>query len=489
MARLWLVFAPCFLFSAPLAAQERFPPDSAVQALLDEAVRTGRTAGVVIGLLEADGTRRVLAAGDAGSGTLPLDGETVFEIGSITKVFTAIALSDMALRGEVTLAEPVEGLLPEGVKVPARNGKPITLLLLTTHYSGLPRLPGNMRPSDTANPYADYTVQQMYDFLSGHALRRDPGDEYEYSNYAVGLLGHALALLAGTTYEELLRGRILDPLGMSHTAITLTPWMEAHLATGHDLYGGPAANWDVPTLAGAGGLRSTVHDMLEFVAANLSDAGSDLSAAMDSTHRPRRQVGESADSIAMGWHVSHHGGRTITAHNGRTGGYRSFLGMDLEASRAVVLLTNTSGDGLDDMGLHLLVPSSELQKPAIGPAVARAWRTRGVENAADLFRTGIAEPDAWRLGASELNAFGQWLLQKGETEDAIVFLRLNVETFPESGAGYNSLAHGYRAAGRLEEARDSYARALEMAEANGQPWTARYRANLRRAERELEERR
>lgn len=483
----WLVFASSLLLSAPLAAQERFPPDSVVQAMLEESVGTGRTAGVVVGLLEADGTRRVFAAGSGGADALPLDGETVFEIGSITKVFTAIALADMALRGDVTLDEPVAELLPESVDVPARNGKSITLLLLTTHHSGLPRLPGNMRPADVANPYADYTVQQMYDFLSGHSLRRDPGDAYEYSNYAVGLLGHALALRAGVTYEELLRDRILDPLGMRHTGMTFTPWMEEHLALGHDTYGGLAANWDLPTLAGAGGLRSTANDMLVFAAANLSRATGEPFAATDSTHRPRRQVGESADSIGMGWHVFHRGGRTITAHNGGTGGYRSFLGLDLEAGRAVSLLTNTGGEGLDDIGLHLLAPTFELRKPAIGPATARAWRLQGVEAAADLFRTATEEPDAWRLGENELAAFGQWLLRSGETEDAITILRLNVEAFLESGASHNSLGDGYRAAGRLEEARDSYSSAVEVAEAQGQRQLARYRANLRRVERNLEE--
>ena len=481
------VYVACLLFAAPLAAQEHFPSDSAVQAMLDEAVRTGRAAGVVVGLQDADGRRRVLASGSSGEGALPLDRESVFEIGSITKVFTGVLLADMVRRGEVILDQPVAELLPDNVDVPARSGRPITLLQLTTHHSGLPRLPGNMRPADLTNPYADYTVQQMYDFLSGHTLRRDPGYEYEYSNYGVGLLGHALALEAGVAYEALLRARILDPLDMKHTMITLSPWIEAHLARGHDAYGGAAANWDLPTLAGAGGLRSTVQDMLVFAAANLSDAEGELLAAMDSTHRPRRQVGESADSIGMGWHAFHRGGRTITAHNGGTGGYRSFLGLDLEAGRAVVLLTNTGGEGLDDMGLHLLVPSFELRKPAIGPAVARAWRMEGLERAADLFRTGMAEPGAWRLGENELTTFGQWLLRGGETDDAITILRLNVEAYPESGASYNSLGDGYRAAGRLDEARASYGMAIVMAEANGQPQLARYRANLRRVERELDD--
>ena len=113
-------------------------------------------------------------------------------------------------------------------------------------------MPDNFRPADPRNPYADYTVEQMYAFVSGHELRRDPGAESEYSNLAMGLLGHALALKAGMSYEELLKERILDPLEMHDTAIVLTPTMQAKLAQGHDSFGEPTSNWDIPSLAGAG---------------------------------------------------------------------------------------------------------------------------------------------------------------------------------------------------------------------------------------------
>ena len=478
--------AACGL-AAPAVAQEPFPSDSAVQEMLEGVVETGRVTGVVLGLLDADRVRRVFASGSGGPGALPLDGESVFEIGSITKVFTAILLADMNLRGEVRLDEPLHQLLPDSVHVPTRNGETITLGLMSTHHSGLPRLPANMRPADVNNPYADYSVAQMYAFLSGHTLRRDPGEAYEYSNYAVGLLGHALALEAGTTYEELLRERILGPLGMDHTAIALDPWMETHLALGHDPYGGSAGNWDLPVLAGAGGLRSTADDMLEFAAANLSSAGGELLAAMDSTHRPRRQVGEGPDSVALGWHVFRRDGRTITAHNGGTGGYRSFLGLDLEANRAVVVLTNTGGDGLDDVGLHLLVPSFEMARPAIGPAMARVWRNEGVQAAVEAYRAASrAEGAEWQFDENGLEPFGRWLLREGETADAIVIFQLNTESHPETGASFNGLGDAYRAAARLENARDAYARAVAIGEAEGEVRLPRYRANLRRAERELE---
>src|SRR5208283_4407870 len=118
-----------------------------------------------------------------------LDGDTVFEIGSITKVFTALLLADMAQRGEVALTDPVSKYLPKGVKMPGRNGHAIMLQDLATHTSGLPRLPSNMKPKDFMNPYADYTPELLYQFLSSYELPRDPGSKWEYSNLGAGLLG------------------------------------------------------------------------------------------------------------------------------------------------------------------------------------------------------------------------------------------------------------------------------------------------------------
>jgi D-alanyl-D-alanine-carboxypeptidase/D-alanyl-D-alanine-endopeptidase len=382
-----------FLLPAtPAIAQDWFPADTTARATIEELVRDGRAAGVVVGPLDADGGRTVIASGSPGANADPLDGESIFEIGSITKVFTGTLLADMVRRGEVKLSEPVANLLPPEVNVPVRNGKAITLLDLTTHHSGLPRMPTNFAPQDPQNPYVDYTVQQMYEFISGYELQRDPGEEYEYSNYATGLLGHALSLRAGMAYEALLIDRVLRPLGMTHTAISLTPWMETHLAYGHDAFGGPAANWDIPTLAGAGALHSNVNDMLIFAEANLAagDEDAGLSGALHDALHPRRQTrqreGQPADSIGFNWIISQRGERIITWHNGGTGGYRTFLGLDLEAHRAVVVLTNSGGSGLDDLGFHLLDPTIPLEKPPIGTVIASTYRRDGLKSAIDQYR-------------------------------------------------------------------------------------------------------
>src|SRR5205823_14852796 len=144
-------------------------------------------------------------------------------IGSISKVFTSLLLSDMVQRGEVALTDPIAKYLPAGVKVPERGGRSITLVDLSTHTSGLPRLPSNLNPKDQSNPYADYSVEQLYQFLSSYTLPRDIGAMYEYSNLGGGLLGHVLARRAGTDYETLMVSRIAGPLNMSSTRIVLSP--------------------------------------------------------------------------------------------------------------------------------------------------------------------------------------------------------------------------------------------------------------------------
>ena len=172
-----------------------------------------------------------LAAGDP---RVP-DADTVFEIGSITKVFTAIVLADMVERDEARLDAPVRELLGPDASLPSRDGIEITPLHLATHSSGLPRLPDNLDPADLANPYADYTEADLMDFLSSHDLTRRVGESVEYSNLGAGLLGHALAVRAGADYETLVTGRVLDPLGMTDTAVALSPSARGRLATGHDL--------------------------------------------------------------------------------------------------------------------------------------------------------------------------------------------------------------------------------------------------------------
>ena len=266
---IYRIAIPMLLLAAAARAQSPAPPDAEIRRILAERVDQRHNAvGMVVAVIEPSGTRIVAYGKLAKDDARPLNGDTVFEIGSITKVFTALLLEDMAQRGEVKLDDPIAKYLPEGVKAPQRNGKEITLAELATHTSGLPRMPNNFSPKDAANPYADYSADKLYAFLNSYQLPRDPGEKWEYSNLATGLLGHLLSLVAGKDYETLVVSRIAPPLGMASTRITLTPEMKERMAAGYNASLEPARLWDFLALAGAGALRSTANDLITFLAAN-----------------------------------------------------------------------------------------------------------------------------------------------------------------------------------------------------------------------------
>src|SRR5690606_23777699 len=260
----------------PLPDDWRAPDDEALRALIEErnAPRPGQ--GIVIGVVEPDGVRVV--AGAATPDGAAFEGTTLFEIGSISKVFTALILADMVAKGELALDTPAETLLPPGHRMP-EGARKITLADLALHVSGLPRLPGNLAMADPADPYARYDEAQLLAFLDDHALSREPGAVWEYSNLGAGLLGYLLGRAAGTDYATLLRERITGPLGMSDTMIELPATAEARLAPSLDPYLRPAKPWHLAVLAGAGGIRSSANDMLKFARAAL-DPGSSLARPM-----------------------------------------------------------------------------------------------------------------------------------------------------------------------------------------------------------------
>jgi D-alanyl-D-alanine-carboxypeptidase/D-alanyl-D-alanine-endopeptidase len=310
---------PVLLLALPLPAQEPAPPaiDAvAIGRLVDEARAKDGLPGVVVGVLHGK-ERAVVARGTGGADAAPaLDGDTVFEIGSITKAFTGILLAELCARGEVTLETRVQELLPEGVTVP-RRGREITLLDLATHRSSLPRIPSNLESASLLDPYAGYGPDRLHEFLAEYSLRRDVGERYDYSNLGAGLLGHALALQAKTGYEALLRERVLAPLGMRDTFLTVPAAARARLAVGHLPNGQPARSWSFDCLAGCGALRSTANDMLRFAACNLGTVETPLREVLRAAQQPRRDA-EGPVRIGLGWHVTPWGeDDPVVWHNGR----------------------------------------------------------------------------------------------------------------------------------------------------------------------------
>jgi CubicO group peptidase (beta-lactamase class C family) len=317
----------------------------------------------------------------------------------------------MAQAGEVGLHDPIGKYLPADTGLPKR-GEKIALQHLATHTSGLPRLPGNlMTPRiDPQNPYAHYTAEELYRGLATTRLSATPGKVYSYSNFGTGLLGHVLALAAGKEYEQLVKERICDPLGMRDTPITLNAEQQARLAPGHS-GGKPTANWDMVNLAGAGGLRSSGFDMLRFLRAQLDPDSTALPNTIRSAQQQRfgkgvwwNRLARAGSLVSMvclwhlldrvlmyslpslstwsrlpivaggvlwaiwplemailgrrqrmglGWHIGRLGAMDYLWHNGATGGYCSYLALLPELKAGVVVLSN-SDKSVDGVGLQAL---------------------------------------------------------------------------------------------------------------------------------------
>jgi CubicO group peptidase (beta-lactamase class C family) len=346
------------LLSAGVAAFAQ-TDDEVRQVLSDRIDRDRQSLGIVVGLIGPEG-RRVIAHGDVRP-------DSLFEIGSITKVFTSLLLADMVERGELALDDPVEKYLPKGVRMPVQGSRPITLQDLATHMSGLPRLPDNLSPKLMANPYAEYDADKLYRFLGGYKLPRAPGAKWEYSNLATGLLGHVLEIRTGSTFETLVRLRIANQLDMRSTWVRVPDSMRSRLATGHNALRQPVPNWDWQALAGAGALWSSAGDMLEFLAANLGYKNSALAPAMAAMLKLRAATGVPNFGQALGWQTLAREGVELIWKDGGTFGFSSVIAFDPKTRRGVAVLSDTfTLAGVVDIGLHLLDSRFPLQSFGTG---------------------------------------------------------------------------------------------------------------------------
>jgi len=347
-----------------------------LQNLIQKYVDENGTIGVAVALIDQGEVQFFLYGKKSIQDEEPISENTIFEIGSLTKVFTTSLLMDMANNGEVELDEPIETYLP-GVTIPCLvekstvlrlwqylwgNEKKITLRHLATHHSGLPRLPDNFNPKNLSNPYVDYTSEDLYYFLNHY--RTPLEEQFEYSNVGMGLLGHILSMHAGLSYEALVQSRICNPLGMTNTAITLSADMKRNFAKGYHLKQ-EMEPWDLPTLAGAGAIRSNIKDMARFLSANMGLLHSPLTPLLKESHKQQYVIDRSS-AIGLGWMISRSKDTDIIWHNGGTGGFRTFLGFNPKTQRGVVVLSNSTADWPDEFSFSILDPNY------IKPSIARA---------------------------------------------------------------------------------------------------------------------
>lgn len=330
--------------------------DAPTIAWFDDQVAKRRYPGVMVALVEGDEvTYRGFGVVDKQAGGTP-GADTPFEIGSITKTFTGLALAQLAAEGKVALDDPAQKYVPAGVTLPQVGDRPITLLDLATQRSGLPRLPPDMSPADPLDPYAGYDEAKLWASLAALTPARAAGAGYEYSNLGYGLLGVLLARADGRSYEEMIRMRVLAPLGMGETGFA----ERGGLAQGYSA-GDATPPWRFEALAGAGALRSTARDMVAYLRANLGEGGPEpLRAAAAAAQEPRADLGQGNIRLGLAW-MTMPAGKGVW-HNGGTYGFQSFAGVDREKRRAVIVWSNVFdvANPLDAVAMHLLNPDIPL---------------------------------------------------------------------------------------------------------------------------------
>ncbi len=405
------------------------PPDAAIKELLAQRTEHNRV-GIVIGVIEAGNTRIVAHGNSGGPDPRPLDGDSVFQIGSVTKVFTGLLLADMVQRGEAGIEDPAAKYLPSNVKMPER-GRAITLLDLSKHWSALPSMPTNFSLSASPDPYEGYTVAQLYEFLSTYELPREPGKQ-AYSNLGVALLGQLLAARAGTDYETLLRRRVLDPLGLRSTSITLNADQKRRLALGHDRYLEPVETWELRAMPASGSLRSSANDLLTFLEFNLGERDSPLHDAMLYQRTPMR---------ALGWGRAQLGGEEVYGHEGGKEGYRSAILFNPARRTGVVVLMNARTDERPiALAQHLLYSDHPLppaprapERPAIPALDAQAFErlagTYHLESGAEVSVARSRDHLLVNVGGEGVSTF--FPMSKHEffsnTDDARIVFRISTD--------------------------------------------------------------
>lgn len=387
--------------SASRTVARRLPSDDDIRTLLaDQIDRQKKSVGMVVGIITPE-SRRIISYGSVSRDGRSVDGDTAFEIASVTKVFTALVLAEMVQHGEAALDDPVAGYLPAAIRVPKRNGRQITLVDLATHTSGLPPQPPGLTGLDDSIART-YSLDQLYSSLSGYRLTRDIGSEWEYGNFGIALLGQALAGRTGCDYEALLRARVTGPLGLSSTS-TVPASLGANVAVSHDSDLHPIEHLALGALAPAGAMVSSANDLLTLLGACLGLTRSPLAPAllaMPRTRRPmqpplltllrrhwrmmlrmpfsRRLRGDGSPRIfsraeqALGWYVLGRGTEEMVVHDGAGPSCAASIAYDARARAGVVVLTN-AGMTVQDISRHLLWNESPLAKPRrevnVDPAV------------------------------------------------------------------------------------------------------------------------
>jgi len=315
-----------------VALVEPYLTHQKVNAISVGVIANGKTWTKNFGTLDADGTRSP-------------NEKTLYEIGSISKVFTSLLLAEAIESGRLKLDDPISAVMQELADKNPTVGNTITLKHLSHHVSGLPVMPDNIAPADSTNPFDGYDSAMLTEYMLSARPERKPSEGYEYSNLGVGLLGDLLSRQAEVSYESLLKEKLTGPLKMSDTTIKLNPEQLSRFAPPHNAALLPDKSWDFDALAGCGAIRSNIDDMLLFAEASLNPPERPLGKAIELAWKQHKAANKGNHAMGLGWMIALDG--STRWHNGQTGGYQSMILVSRQSKCAVVLLCNTAGSGTD----------------------------------------------------------------------------------------------------------------------------------------------
>ncbi len=432
---------------------------------IEKRIEYGLNGAIAIGIIDQDGicyynfgSRDTIGA--------EVNEHSIFEIGSITKTFTATLLADQALNGDLKLDDPINELLSDRVEIPVLGKQQITLGHLSDHTSGLPNMPGNFKPANPKNPFADYTPPQMYEFISNYTPTQEVGANFEYSNLAFGLLGHALSLHVGKTYEELISEVITAPLGMNETKITFDEQMINNLAVGKNEFGQSTENWNFSTLAGAGAIRSSTTDMIKYLSAQLGFTQTSLMQAFEMTHHKRHEKyrvrrGDNPLGMGLGWIILTNSDGNTYWHGGSTGGYTTYIGFNKTMQKGVVVLA--TGHDPSDIGAYLMYSDSLKEiKRSLSTELARKIDLFGPKKAKAFFEDSVINNlEEFSYGSFPLNRLGRIYLEEN-IDASIAIFEINIRLFPNDWNTYNNYGEALRKKGRFEESLESYQKSVQL---------------------------
>jgi CubicO group peptidase (beta-lactamase class C family) len=344
-----------FCLGVPIASSQNLT-EAWVESVAAPLVENRVVDGLSIGYIEGEHFG-IVHLGSANAAKERANFSTVYELGSISKLFTSLLLADAVMRGEINLYGAAEATNAAGIRLPSRDGRSIQWIDLSTHRSGLPRMPGNLPVVDLVNPYRDYDAKMAAAFLNQYELPRKPGASQEYSNLGGAVLGYLVAAKVGKPYEQLLRERIAEPLKMTDCTVSLSSDQEKRLATPHSKVGSEASQWTFADLPGAGGVHATMRDMMRFARAQLNPPSGPLGEAIELAWKPHSEADASGPATGLGWMIA--GDGQTRWHNGGTGGFASAIFVNRKLKCAAIILSNTSATNvLEPLAMQLVMKAA-----------------------------------------------------------------------------------------------------------------------------------